>query len=312
MELLEVASDVFAVLQEDLGWGWNNAGFVATGAGMMVDTFIDVKHTREALALYAEKGPRPHQLVNTHHNIDHCWGNQLFGDAEIIAHRQCAERMAKDFTPDSLIAILEQPDPSPGVAWFAADLKEFDFAEVEKTLPNRLLDGDTQIEVGGTAAEILYLGPAHTAGDVVVYLPEKGVVFAGDLIFRQCTPIGWEGTTAGWVSALERIAALAPETIVPGHGPLCGVEGALEMRDYLQYVYDESKRFYEQELPAEEAAKRIDLGPYADWTQPERVVFNVDRVYRELRGGAWDEAVEIMRLLDSARALGLEREAARS
>ena len=62
------------------------------------------------------------------------------------------------------------------------------------------------------------------------------------------------------------------------------------MRDYLQYVYDESKQFYERGVTAEEAAKRIDLGPYTNWTQPERVVFNVDRAYRELRGGAWDEA----------------------
>ena len=132
MELIEVASDVFAALQEDRGWGWNNAGFLSSGDGLMVDTFIDVKHTRQALSLYSEKSSRrPAQLVNTHHNIDHCWGNQLFKDDEIIAHRGCAERMAKDFTPAALMALMNDPNASPGVAWFSGDLRDFDFGEVE-------------------------------------------------------------------------------------------------------------------------------------------------------------------------------------
>lgn len=304
MELREVARDVYACLVPDRGWGWSNAGFVAAGGGLMVDTFMDVARTRRALSLYAERGGgAPARLVNTHHNVDHVWGNQLFRDREILGHRRCAEAMARDLAPQAMQAMLSQGSLPPGLRWFADDVRAFDFSEVEVTPPNHLLDGDLSLDLGATRVDLLDVGPAHTAGDLVVHLPEQGVVFSGDVIFRLCTPIGWEGTFAHWMAALDRIAALGPETIVPGHGPLCGVEGALELRRYLEYVRDESRRFHEQGLEPLEAARRMDLGPFASWSQPERLVFNVERAYRELRGGAWDEPVDAARLLDAAVSL---------
>lgn len=304
MELREVARGVYACLVPDRGWGWSNAGFVAAGGGLMVDTFMDVARTRRALSLYAERGGgEPARLVNTHHNVDHVWGNQLFRDREILGHRRCAEAMARDLAPQVMQAMLSQGSLPPGLRWFADDVRAFDFSEVEVTPPNRLLDGDLSLDLGATRVDLLDVGPAHTAGDLVVHLPEQGVVFSGDVIFRLCTPIGWEGTFAHWMAALDRIAALGPETIVPGHGPLCGVEGALELRRYLEYVRDESRRFHEQGLEPLEAARRMDLGPFASWSQPERLVFNVERAYRELRGGAWDEPVDAARLLDAAVSL---------
>ncbi len=308
MELREIAPGVHACLQPDRGWGWSNAGFLARGGGLMIDTFMDVPRTRRALELYAERAASPpRRLVNTHHNVDHCWGNQLFRDAEIIGHRLCAERMRRDLSPEAMRALIEAPELSPGLRWFAADVRAFDFSGIEVTPPNRLVEERLDLDLDGCRVEILYLGPAHTAGDLIVHLPEERVVFAGDLLFRLCTPIGWEGTFAKWIAALERIESLAPGVIVPGHGLLCGVEGPREMRAYLEYVYGESRRFFDQGLDPFEAARKIDLGPYAHWTQPERVVFNVARAYRELRGGAWDEEVDAGRLLDAAWELRQER-----
>ena len=302
MELREIAPHVYAALVPDRGWSWSNAAFVARGDGLMVDTFMDVRRTREALALLAEAGARePLRLVNTHHNVDHCWGNQLFRDREIIAHRRAAERMAKDLRPELLAALVEAKEASPGLAWFAGDLRgHFDFSEIEVTLPNHLIDGDVELELGDTRAALLSVGPAHTAGDVVVHLPEDDVVFAGDVIFRGCTPLGWEGTFANWIAALERIVALAPGVIVPGHGPLCGTEGAEELIDYFRYVQQEAKRCFERELSLEDAAASIELGPYGRWNQPERLVFNLARAYRELRGASPDESLPATELLDLA------------
>lgn len=304
MEAHEVAPGVFACLQPDRGWGWSNCGLVAAGGGLMVDTLMDVAHTRRALALLEERARcRPERLVNTHHNVDHCWGNQLFRGREILGHRRCAEAMDADLSPRAMQALLAQPDLPPGLRWFADDVRDFDFSEVEPTPPNRLLDGDLELDLGTTRARLLCVGPAHTAGDLVVHLPEEGVVFAGDVVFRRCTPIGWEGTTERWIAALEGIAALEPAVIVPGHGPLCGAEGARELVAYFGHVRQEARRFFAQGLAPLEAAKRIDLGPFADWNQPERLVWNVERVYRELRGGAWDEPLEAPRLFDAAVAL---------
>ena len=303
--LREVAPDVYACLQPDRGWGWSNSGLVARGGGLVVDTLMDVPHTRRMLELYADVLPEaPRRLVNTHHNADHCWGNQLLRDAEIYGHRFCAEAMTRDLGPEVLAAMQRLADPTPGQRWFLVDVREFDFAGIELTPPNRVVgDEGLELDLGGRAAHLLFVGPAHTGGDLIVHLPEDGVVFAGDVLFHHCTPIGWEGTTEGWCAALERVAALQPDVIVPGHGEPCGPEGALEMRDYLRFVHQEAKQGYERERSPLEAAKRIDLGPYARWNQPERLVFNVARVYRELRGGPWDETIDVAALLEDGVAL---------
>ncbi|MEN8162221.1 MAG: MBL fold metallo-hydrolase [Myxococcota bacterium] len=302
MELREIAPHVHAALVPDRGWSWSNAGFVARGDGLMVDTFMDVRRTREALALLDGAGAaKPARLVNTHHNIDHCWGNQLFRDDEIIAHRRAAEAMAKDMRPEMISALLEAKDASPGLAWFADDLRgHFDFSDIEVTLPNHLIEGDVDLDLGPTRARLLCVGPAHTAGDVIVHLPADDVVFAGDVIFRDCTPLGWEGTFAGWIAALDRILALAPAVIVPGHGPLCGPEGARELRDYFVYVKREARACYERGLTLEDAAAAIELGPYGRWKQPERLVFQLARAYRELAGRAPDDPLPATELLDLA------------
>jgi cyclase len=143
---------------------------------------------------------------------------------------------------------------------------------------------------------LLWVGPAHTGGDLLVHLPAERVVFTGDVLFRLCTPIGWDGTYDKWIAALDTIAALKPDVVVPGHGPISGVEGPLEMKAYLEYVRRESKRFFEQGVSALDACKRMDLGPYAGWTEPERLLFNVERAYRECRGDAWDAPIDVTAL----------------
>ena len=142
--------------------------------------------------------------------------------------------------------------------------------------------------------ELLYVGPAHTAGDVIVHLPAQRVVFTGDVLFRLCTPIGWEGTFAQVDrGARPHRRARARRSSCPGHGPLCGVEGPREMKAYLEYVRARGDALLRRRAcSALEAAKRIDLGPYAGWTEPERLVFNVERAYRELRGEPYDAPID--------------------
>ena len=79
-----------------------------------------------------------------------------------------------------------------------------------------------------------------------------------------------------------------PEVVVPGHGPLCGVEEVKELRAYFEFVYSEARRFFDEGLDPLEASKKIDLGPYAEWTEPERLCFNVNRAYREFNLEPWD------------------------
>jgi len=166
---------------------------------------------------------------------------------------------------------------------------------------------DDRIDLDGIQAHLIYVGPAHTSGDLIVHLPAERIVFTGDILFRLCTPIGWEGTYDRWIAALDRIVALAPDVVVPGHGPVCGLEGPREMKAYLQYVRAESKRLFDRGLSAVDAAKRIDLGPYAGWTEPERIVFQVERAYRELRGEPFDAPIDVTPLFGAMHELAREQ-----
>jgi cyclase len=294
MELREIATDVYACLQEDRGLGTSNSGLINRGGGVVVDTFWDLPHTRQLIEQYARVWKRPaDRVVNTHHNGDHCWGNQLFRGAEIIGHRRCAERFTTEQPAALQLLRAAGNSANPAVAAVAAALSMWDFEGIELTPPTTVFDDHLGLTLDGIRVDLIYAGPAHTAGDVIVHLPAERVVFTGDLVFRLCTPIGWEGTFGHWIAALDAIAALDPAVIVPGHGPLCGVDGAHEMKAYLQYVRAESQRFFAAGLPALEAAQRIDLGPYAGWTEPERVVFNVERAYRECRGEPYDAPIDI-------------------
>jgi glyoxylase-like metal-dependent hydrolase (beta-lactamase superfamily II) len=305
MELCRIAPNVYACLQEDRGLGCSNSGLVTTGGGLVVDTFWDLPHTREMIDLYARVLPAPaRRVVNTHHNGDHCWGNQLFEDAELIGHRLCAAAFGKE-SPAMMTALRAMAGADdPAVAGFARRLAAWNFEGVVPTPPTTLIDDRLDLDLGGVPVACIYVGPAHTQGDVIVHLPEERVVFTGDVLFRLCTPIGWEGTFAKWREALDRIVALAPDVVVPGHGPVCGVEGPLEMKAYLEYVEREAKSAYAAGLGPVEAAKRIDLGPYAGWTEPERLVFNVMRAYRELDGEPWDAPVDITAAMRGMHELG--------
>ena len=138
----------------------------------------------------------------------------------------------------------------------------------------------------------MYVGPCHQLGDTIIHVPEERVVFAGDVLFRLCTPMGWTGSYQKWSECLDLILELDPEVIVPGHGPVCGVEGVTEMRAYLEYVRTESKKCFDEGLSSLEAAKKIDFGPYGDWKGSSRLYMNVERAYREFRSEPPDEAAD--------------------
>jgi len=303
MELRQLDRDVYACEQEDRGLGWSNSGFVARGGGFVVDTLYDVTLTRQMVDLYASVHPSPAQrLVNTHHNGDHCWGNQLFADAEIIAHRGCADRFS-DFSPAQAEAIRTMTDPPEHLRDLVHEFSPFDFSDVVLTPPTTVLDADRRYDLDGMAIDVIYVGPAHTEGDLVVHAPEPGIVFAGDVFFHRCTPIGWEGSTQHWIDALARIEDLAPQWVVPGHGPVCGVDGVRAMREYLEYVRRESREHWSAGRTPLEASMRIELGPYAAWNEPFRLAANVHRCYREFAGATWDATYDSGAVMADMRTL---------
>ena len=184
--------------------------------------------------------------------------------------------------------------------------------DMELVLPTTLFDERYELDLDGTPVHLIYVGPCHQVGDTIVHLPEEGVVFAGDVVFRLCTPMGWTGSYEKWLQCLDLITELNPTVIVPGHGPACELEGISEMKAYLQYVRDESRKCFEEGLTSLDAAKRIEFGPYGEWRAPARLYMNVERAYREFRNeppdAPWDAARTFDVIYKVAKAKGIEVE----
>ena len=134
------------------------------------------------------------------------------------------------------------------------------------------------------ALELIEVGPAHTKGDVIVHVPGDRVVYTGDILFIGGHPVVWEGPFSNWIAACERIEAMDVDAIVPGHGPLTDKAGVRRLREYLHYVQHEARKRYDAGMSAFAAAKDIALDGFADWGDVERMVVNVDTLYREFAG----------------------------
>lgn len=284
--LYEVADGVFAYLQPDGGWGWSNAGLVAsTDGSLLVDTLFDLGLTREMLdAMAGVTSTRPIEtLVNTHANGDHCYGNQLVTGAEVIASAASAAEMEN--LPPAAMAALMKGDFGPELNRYLNEaFGPFDFEGIEAPRVDRTFEKELTVEVGGRTVDLIEVGPAHTAGDVLVHLPEENVIFTGDILFIDGTPIVWDGPVSNWVVACDRILELECDVIVPGHGPLTDAAGVRAVRDYLEFVVAAATERWQGGMTAAEAAQDIDLGRFGDWIDSERIAINVDTVYGELDG----------------------------
>lgn len=295
--LHEIGDGLFAWLQPDGGWGWSNAGLIVAGgpgdgAAALVDTLFDTALTAEMLAgMEAATGfgtASIGQVVNTHANGDHTHGNHLLANAEIIASEASAREM-EAFSPASLAQLKAAGAAGQlGVAgtYFAEVFAPFDFAGVTERAPTRTFCGHETLNVGGRTVDLIEVGPAHTAGDVLVHVPGARAVFTGDILFIEGTPIMWNGPVANWIAACDRIIAMDVDVIVPGHGPLTDKAGVREVADYLGFIEREARARYDAGLSAEDAARDMGLGRYATWKDAERIAVNVDTLYREFSGDA--------------------------
>ena len=282
--LHELGNGCHAYLQPDGGWGWSNAGLiVGDGASLLVDTLFDLKITQRMLDTMAPltDGAPISTVVNTHANGDHCYGNQLVKNSEIISSAATAHEMAE--VPPAMLAALNKAPGEVGEL-FRHFFGEFDFEGIEPVLPTKTFSGHHHFSVGGQEVELIEVGPAHTAGDTLVFVPGARTVYTGDILFIGGTPIVWAGPLDNWIAACDLICASDVEHIVPGHGPLTDKEGVTAIRDYLAYVQSEATERFNGGMDAWDAARDISLNGFKNWGEFGRMAVNVDTVYRSLDG----------------------------
>jgi glyoxylase-like metal-dependent hydrolase (beta-lactamase superfamily II) len=299
--LHDIGNGLYAYLVPDGSWGWSNAGLVADGGeALLVDTLFDLPLTSEMLATMRSRVPaakRIGALVNTHGNGDHTFGNQLLEGSRIIAAQGCVDDM-KHRPPEQYAGWMREW-PNMGLAgkfWHEVIGSRFDFSGIRLTLPNETFAGALTVRVGDKDVRLVEVGPAHTRGDVLVYVPSDRVVYTGDMLFVNCHPAVWAGPVTNWIKACDLMLSWDVDVVVPGHGPITDKSGVREMRDYLAYLLAEARKCYDAGLTFQEAAEKISLDRWAKWTEDERMYVNVHACYREF-AGASAERPDVMQML---------------
>lgn len=280
-QVQEVSDGIYAYIQPDGTWWINNAGFLVGPQGVVsVDSCATEQRTRAYLAAIAGITPRPvRTLINTHHHGDHTFGNHLFATATIVAHeRTRAEALA--FGP-----------PVPMPFWDPVD-----WGECTLDPPFLTYTDQVALHVGQLRCEVRYVGsPAHTTNDSIVWVPERSVLFAGDLIFNGGTPFLLMGSITGAIEVLQTVLRpLEAAVVVPGHGPVCDSSMIDVTLEYLHFVQRTARAGRDAGLSPLEAARQADPGPFAGWHDPERVVGNLVRAYAELDGAERGAPVDVI------------------
>jgi glyoxylase-like metal-dependent hydrolase (beta-lactamase superfamily II) len=194
-------------------------------------------------------GERKLLMTTTHFHPEHAFGAQSFASATYVCNASQAREMA-----------AKGGEYIQMFSGFGAGLAEL-LAEVELVAPDVVYEGPRcELDLGGVVAQLIAIGPAHTQGDQVVFLPESRVLFAGDLVEDRFLPIFPDEDANGllWLEALDRLDALEPRIVVGGHGSVGDAGLIAALRDYLVAVRDRVAALRASGVPLSEIEERLE------------------------------------------------------
>jgi glyoxylase-like metal-dependent hydrolase (beta-lactamase superfamily II) len=226
--------------------------------------------------------PKPIRfVVNTHFHFDHAHGNQIYGpDVEIVGHEFVRQQILAGKSMDSpareffvggvpnTIAALEKRLAAANDDKTRADLERQLAVQrnhlegtnaVKPTPPTITLTHAMTLHRGAREIRLLHLGRAHTAGDVVVYLPKERIIATGDLLVEGTSYMG-DAYFTEWIDTIEALKKVDFDTVLPGHGNAFTGKAKLEhWQAYLRDFWTQAQKFHKAGVPWEEAAKQVDL-----------------------------------------------------
>ncbi|HLK42893.1 MAG TPA: MBL fold metallo-hydrolase [Thermoleophilia bacterium] len=299
---LDDSGTTHAYLLPDGSWGLSNAGLVrGDGASMLIDTQFSLPMTRNLIAAAGPLlDPSPSWLAITHGHGDHTFGAELFPGAEMLASARCIDSIDREVTPEMLRALGAAPGPIGDYVRHA--FGQFDFNNITVRHPTVGIDAPQVRDVGGVEVRLIPLaGPAHTEGDLVVHVPDQGVVYTGDLVFGGEHTLKWApGSFDEWIGLLRGLAADGAHTFVPGHGPVMSADDILDYCDYLARIEEQAVALHGAGIGYREAAMTMDLDGFDDRRARERLVITTAALYAHL---GTDEPTDLMSVLgEVARA----------
>lgn len=276
-EPVEVADGVFVLPDHRVPLVPNVGIVVGERAALVVDTGLGPRNGRLVLDQARRlAGDRPLYLTMTHFHPEHGFGAQAFrGAATIIYNRAQRDELRRK--GGAYLGMFSGLGPA-----IAAELSDVEFAE-----PDVVYDSQAELDLGGRQVLLRGVGPAHTAGDQIVLVDDR-VLFTGDLVETRMFPLApyfpphdTDADAVGWIGVLDRLIALAPEVVVPGHGEISDVTVIREVRDFLDHVRREAGRL--AGMSADEAAAVIEADArvrWESWSNPEWIGFTA-RVFHQ-------------------------------
>lgn len=277
MSLEQLAEGVFAYVQPDGGWCVNNAGIV-TGSEctVVIDTAATERRSRALHSAVETVAPGgANVLVNTHFHGDHVFGNALFGGAVVVAHELARTEMIQ--------AGFGLRQLWPDVEWGSTELRP----------PVLTFSDNAFVHTGDRRLELIHVGPAHTTNDVVVWIPDERILFAGDVLMSAVTPFCLMGSVQGSLKAVQRLRALDPAVIVGGHGTVGGKELLDQNEAYLRWIWEIASDGYAQGVSISDLARDSDLGEFGTWLDSERIIGNLHRAYAEAAGEPLGSPIDV-------------------
>ena len=264
----QVSGDAYVIF----GLG-GNVGVLKTALGaVVVDTMTFPIQGKRIRALAEELAGGPvHTVINTHYHRDHTHGNPAFGSAnQIIATARTREHL------------LERD----GDAWEG---------EAANTLPNELVDGSQEIQIGGKSVRLLHPGSGHTDGDLIVLFVEDRVVHMGDLFFNRLYPRidrPGGGSARAWISSLDRALELDFDRVIPGHGEISDAPGVRAFQGFLSEAVREVESAVAAGRSRAETQAEVQLksdSGYGPGGLPPIVVLDLSSMIGEV----WDEVTAL-------------------
>lgn len=255
-----------------------NVGMVlGDDSALVIDTAMGPRNGERLLRAARElAGDRQLLLTLTHFHPEHGFAAQSFRPAATILYNraQLKELRAKG---------REYIDMFSGFGPHLAEL----LAEVELVEPHVVYEDAVDLDLGSLGAELRHFGQAHTLGDQIAWLPESRVLFAGDLVETRFFPIFPDPDAVGskWIAVLERLEALEPEVVVPGHGAVGDAGIITEAKDYLTTVRDRVRELSDAGRGLDEIKAELDSEvrePRPDWDNEIWIPSAVEAFHREL------------------------------
>jgi cyclase len=283
-EFVRITDDIYHVRGTGtMAIGSNSVAIINESDVLLVDSHITPAAAwvlREELRSLTDKPVR--YVVNTHFHFDHAHGNQIYGpDVEIIGHEFTRRILSNPeavfegrtyvgFTSNVPLLVeelrnqVEAAETSEERSRLEEQLQVQEsyleaLATVDPTPPTLTLDTRMTLVRGGREIQLIFLGRGHTGGDLVVYLPEEGIVCTGDLLVDGLAYMG-DAYLDEWPDALERLKELEFNTVLPGHGDAFSDRERIDnFQLYLRDFWDKLVALRAEGLSAEAAAERIDM-----------------------------------------------------